>query len=80
MRNGVAQGHGLGPVNDDTPKYGFDDITDRNLIGEVFPEVSGGPDFHKELFINTIAHVNENRCVRVRDPNGGGVEENPRPV
>ena len=80
MRDGVAQGHGLGPVNDDTPKYGFDDITDRNLIGEVFPKVSGGPDFHKELFVNAIAHIQENRCVRVRDPYGGEVEEGPRPV
>ena len=80
MRSGVAQGHGLGPVNDDSSKYGFNDITDRDLIGEVFPEVGSRPDFHKELFIDTIAHINEDRCVRVRDPNGGGVEENPRPV
>ena len=38
MRAGVAMGHGVGPIDDDTSENSFDDITNRDLIGEEVPK------------------------------------------
>ena len=80
MRVGVAIGHGVGPIDDDTPEYSFDDITNRDLIGEEVPKVGTGPNFHKELLVNAITRIQENRCVRVFNSHGGEVEEDPCPI
>ena len=50
---------------------------DGNLIGKEFPKTGSWPDFHKELFVDTIADVNKNGRGWVGDPEGSGMKINP---